>query len=702
MSSIIRWLFDKGGGRQHFALLFLALIAGVMVVTAAYWLMVLEPQLRANARSNINALAQSQAQQIAYVLSDKKKHLDPVYLGQVIDEILVLTEQASGKPFFQRIELELDFDVVAMDPELIQTQRGDSICSDCFVTSIPIYDRNSQELLGVTHFYASDHFYHQLRDRVRSRLLWFAILLTIILSLTGYIVAGMIRKIRNNETLLSNLFEASPLPMLLTRPDTEQVLRANQAAITYFESTSEQIPYARTSEFYANLDDRQHILSELDLRGQVEQYEFQIKTARGNLRWVTCSIKMVDYEGGAAAIIGLTDISSFKQTQQELLRARDAAESADHAKSEFLATMSHEIRTPMNGILGMVQLLQRTPVNAQQSEYLDSISTSGEVLVELLNDILDLSKIEAGKMELYLGDFDLYHLLESLTVSLSERASQKGLAFGVEIASDVPLWVHGDSTRIRQVLINLIGNALKFTESGSVAIRVERLQSTSTKVELEFTVEDTGIGIDAESQKHLFNNFSQSDSSISRRYGGSGLGLAISKRLISAMGGEIELKSEEGQGSRFSFKVWFGYGGEKSDVFTERRGTRDSLTKPLSVLVAEDVPINRHVVRSLLEMEGHTVIEAENGKEAITSLKENEVDVILMDLHMPEMDGVTATRKIRSLSDPGKAGVPIVALTANILQQEKDNCRNVGMDGFVIKPFTIEKLLNELGIVLQR
>ncbi|MEN8171211.1 MAG: ATP-binding protein [Pseudomonadota bacterium] len=701
MSRFQQWFQASGDAQQHLARLFLLLVGGVLLLITGYWLMVLEPQLHENARSNANVLAQSHVKAIADVLSENDRHPKPEHLNQVLDEILILTEQASGKHFVQRIELELDYDVLGMQSGLIPMQRGAAACVECFVTTLPLYDSRSRELLGLVRFYASDHFYRELSSSARLHLLLAASLVVIILSLTWHLIAGMMRKIRSNERTLQSLFEASPLPMVLTRPDSEQVLLVNQAAMDYFKVSKDDISNARTGDFYVDKSDQLHILEELQRHHQIDQYEFEVRTAPGNNRWVTCSGKIIDYKGLPAVILGLTDVSTFKQNQQALSLARDAAEAADQAKSEFLATMSHEIRTPMNGILGMVQLLQRTPQNEQQSGYLNAIATSGEVLLDLLNDILDLSKIEAGKLELSLTDYDLHHQLDGLLISLSERARRKGLELSMEIAPDVPSWLHGDSKRIRQVLINLIGNALKFTESGSVTVTVEKLQSAGDAVELQFAVQDTGIGIDVESQKHLFENFSQSDSSISRRYGGSGLGLAICKRLIHAMGGVIGLDSEPGQGSRFFFNIWLRTA-EQVATYNIEEDSAPVRLEPLSVLVAEDVLINRHVVRSLLESEGHTVFEAVNGMEAVTSLQQNDIDVILMDLHMPEMDGITATREIRSLTDPMKAQVPVIALTANILQEETENCRSAGMDGFVMKPFTIEKLLNELSVVLQK
>ncbi|MFA5530314.1 MAG: ATP-binding protein [Thiohalomonadaceae bacterium] len=381
--------------------------------------------------------------------------------------------------------------------------------------------------------------------------------------------------------------------------------------------------------------------------------------------------------------------------------SEEAASAAMHVKSAFLATMSHEIRTPMNGVLGMVHLLRDTPMSPHQREYVDAIAASGEALLTILDDVLDLSKIEAGKLTLEQQPTDLRCLLKDIVLLNSAVAQAKGLALTLSFDTRIPPWVLGDPVRLRQVLQNLVGNAVKFTQEGFVELSVDlwREASDTGPVHLMFAVRDTGIGISAEDQQRLFEDFTQADSSISRKFGGTGLGLAICKRLVQAMGGSIDMESTRGSGSRFFFVLALqpvpapDPDGEDSTPRSLPAGT-----DPLRVLVAEDGLINRRVVRVLLEKQGHTIIEAENGREAIERLLAEDVDVVLMDVQMPEVDGLEATRRIRRLDEPRKATVPIIACTANAMPEEHTAFRAAGMDGYITKPFKPE----ELEAILER
>jgi CheY-like chemotaxis protein/anti-sigma regulatory factor (Ser/Thr protein kinase) len=344
--------------------------------------------------------------------------------------------------------------------------------------------------------------------------------------------------------------------------------------------------------------------------------------------------------------------------------------------------MSHEIRTPMNGVLGMAHLLLDAPLGARQRRQVETLRDSGQALLTILNDILDFSKMEAGRLELADEDFDLERVVSSVTALMTARADEKRLALRASIASDVPTALRGDAGRLRQVLLNLVGNAIKFTETGEVCVDVGLSGPAGGAVPLRIVVRDTGIGIPPAAQARLFQEFTQVDASTTRRHGGTGLGLAICRRILLAMGGDIGVESRPGSGAAFTVAVTL----ERARApLAPEAGVPASAIVPLRILLAEDNAVNREVALGLLQRHGHTVTVVTDGAQAVTAARAGRFDVILMDVHMPGMDGTEAARLIRGM--PGAEGrVPIVALSASVLKDEVDVCYQAGMDEFLAKP----------------
>jgi CheY-like chemotaxis protein/HPt (histidine-containing phosphotransfer) domain-containing protein len=346
----------------------------------------------------------------------------------------------------------------------------------------------------------------------------------------------------------------------------------------------------------------------------------------------------------------------------------------------------------MNGVLGMARLLLGTKLDPTQREHVQIVLDSGQSLLTILNDILDYSKLEAGRLEIESVDFDLRHLLEAVVALLGSKAGEKGIYLDGQVADDIPRWLRGDPTRLRQVLLNLTGNSIKFTEKGGVLIRVDRREPHDGNVDLHFAVVDTGIGISEEARAKLFGSFSQADSSITRRFGGTGLGLAISKQIVTLIGGTIGVDSEPGQGSTFWFDVSLPEGSEpKAEGIAKPKQT----VRPLRILLAEDNPVNQKVAIGLLRPDGHAVEVANNGREAVDAVKARPFDVVLMDMHMPVMDGIEATRLIRALPGPMGA-VPIISLTATVDAASVQKARDAGMNDYVPKPIDPDALLAAL------
>jgi PAS domain S-box-containing protein len=453
----------------------------------------------------------------------------------------------------------------------------------------------------------------------------------------------------------------------------------------------------------------------LSVRASEFELEHRLRHKDGSYRWILARGTIIQDEGTLSSrMVGIhLDVTDRKMGEEVHRQAKEIAEAASQAKSQFLANMSHEIRTPMNGVLGMAELLLRCALGDKERHLTESIHRSGSVLLAIINDILDFSKIEAGKLQLETISFEVRRTIQEAVDLAMPEAQKKHLKLSWHVASDIPAYLLGDPMRLRQIIVNLVGNAVKFTEQGVIEVVVSVESHRGELYGLSVMVRDTGIGISPEAQVHIFAAFSQADGSTTRKYGGTGLGLAIVKQLVTLMGGHIKLQSAPGEGSTFTFSAYFQQcdpvqrlqppSAEESGTDAHPLADPEEGSEQVRILLVEDNPVNREVACGMLETFNLRIDMAENGREAVAAVESAEYALIFMDCQMPEMDGLTATQLIRereaSIAPPSPLNVhrsvyhvPIVALTAHAMQGDREVCLAAGMDDYLTKPFTLSQL----------
>ncbi|MCF6293690.1 MAG: ATP-binding protein [Robiginitomaculum sp.] len=432
-------------------------------------------------------------------------------------------------------------------------------------------------------------------------------------------------------------------------------------------------------------------------QGKVWSGVIQSQAKDGSLFWGDTTISPI--KNGDGKII---ECISIRRDITDMLEAREEADRANQAKSEFLAMMSHELRTPMNAILGMAQLLKATELNELQRDYITSVTDGGEMLMTVLNDILDLSKIEAGKLQIETINVDVRHAVDRLERLWEPNAKDKGIGFVCEIDDNVPSVIRGDITRIRQVIYNLLSNAVKFTSKGEVKLQVSSEETSQDRAKISFAISDTGVGISQEAISRLFTSFEQADKSVSRKFGGTGLGLAISKKLAELMGGNISVESTLGEGTCFTFSVeaetisCVTWDKDKQPETVETKARVKGKAKKLRILAAEDNALNQKVLTAFLKPLGHELVIANDGVEALEQLATEHYDLILMDIQMPRKDGLTTTKELRA-SDGPNANTPIIAMTANAMHGDREECLEIGMNDYVPKPIDARVLFTAIA-----
>ncbi|OYZ22296.1 MAG: hypothetical protein B7Y39_07790 [Bdellovibrio sp. 28-41-41] len=483
------------------------------------------------------------------------------------------------------------------------------------------------------------------------------------------------------------------IPALVAYWDKNQICQfANKSYLDWFGNDREQLLGKSMYEllgptlYQANLAHIQNAL-----KGEPQTFDRELKYLKTGETRYTSAQYIPDNENGQIKgfYVLVFDVTELKRLELKAVDEARKAQEASKAKSDFLANMSHEIRTPLNGVIGMASVLAGTTLDQNQMVYVGTIRNSGQMLLTLVNDILDLSKAESGKLEIESTTFELNKIVLDVERSLIIAANKKGLIFSRAISNEVPQFLSGDPFRLAQVLVNLVNNAIKFTTDGNISVDVSLNSFDGDRAILNFEVSDTGIGISNTEIERLFTPFSQADSSTTRKYGGTGLGLSICKRLVNLMGGKIGVRSEVGKGSVFWFTIEMGVA-KPVPVVTSMNHT--NIERTLHILLAEDNSVNQLIASSMFEQLGHSVMAVANGHEAVEALSNGKFDLVFMDCQMPEMDGYEATKAIRNLKLSELSNIPIIAMTANAMKGDREKCLAVGMDDYVSKPIELEEL----------
>ncbi|MCC6129918.1 MAG: response regulator [Acidobacteria bacterium] len=669
------------------------IVLGLAVASLMTWYRtsVLEPRLKQEAVANAEILARSQSYVLARVLRNESGEERQRLLSTVLDELMLLRDAESGTPYFVNIGLQVDYDVVRAAPLSLDLSKSNEE-KGSFVASVPVFDPRTDELLAVASFRVSDRLFQELNRTVTGQLTRVTVAVEGLLVILWAVLLALLRKLERQK------LEKGRAERELSRQE-QRYERLVDSLSSYFVYS--KTPAGRLASVSASVKqvlgfspevfrDRfaEGLSAPAPAEGSKEReertFEVELDDESGGRHHVELSeVVLRDDSGHILAVDGIArDVTAQRVLEEELRAAKQQAEAANQAKSQFLANMSHEIRTPLNAILGMTGLALKSATSARQRDQLEKIRASARHLVEIIEDILDLSRIEAGRLSIANQEFDLDDMLTELADVAGVRAAQKGLEVLFTPLPGVPRKLRGDPVRLKQVLLNLLGNATKFTDSGEIEVRIEPLETGNERVTLRFSVRDTGIGIAPENLSRLFEPFTQVDSSSTRRYGGAGLGLAICRRLVRSMGGDLIAESQAGAGSVFSFELPFGLTSGPSGPRPLAETLRD-----LSVIVADDHQSTRLALSTMLETLTCRVTSAASGDEALSLAKAAAEDghpfkLAVLDWRMPGLDGIETAARMSAIDNPPK----VILVTAYDSEELAHEAEAAGIRRVLHKP----------------